>query len=137
MDFSTPLFSNSVRTISVRRSLQAIGYVFFIATALFGVLAFAHAVLLTSAPSANGIVSGPNVPVMLSFNSKVDQARSSLTIEKPDHSMLKVPIIPDASSPAKLIAKLSGMPAGAYKLRWQVLAADGHITRGEIPFRIQ
>jgi methionine-rich copper-binding protein CopC len=25
---------------------------------------------------------------------------------------------------------------GEYRLRWQVLASDGHITRGEIPFAV-
>jgi len=29
-----------------------------------------------------------------------------------------------------------GLAAGAYRLRWQVLASDGHITRGEIPFTV-
>ena len=28
------------------------------------------------------------------------------------------------------------LAAGAYVLRWQVLAIDGHITRGEVPFRV-
>jgi methionine-rich copper-binding protein CopC len=28
------------------------------------------------------------------------------------------------------------LAAGAYRLRWQVLASDGHITRGEIPFTV-
>jgi methionine-rich copper-binding protein CopC len=26
---------------------------------------------------------------------------------------------------------------GAYVLRWQVLATDGHITRGKVPFRVE
>jgi methionine-rich copper-binding protein CopC len=25
---------------------------------------------------------------------------------------------------------------GAYVLRWQVLAVDGHITRGDVPFTV-
>jgi methionine-rich copper-binding protein CopC len=137
MDLSKPLFSNAARIIVASRALQRAGYVFVITTALSGFLAFAHAILMKSTPLPNGIVSGPDVPVVLSFNSKVDQGRSSLTIEKPDHSTSKVAIVPDPSSPARLVAKLSGMAAGPYKLRWQVLAADGHITRGEIPFRIR
>ncbi|MBV8200512.1 MAG: copper resistance protein CopC, partial [Acidobacteria bacterium] len=39
-------------------------------------------------------------------------------------------------APQLLTAKLAGIAPGAYKLRWQVLAADGHITRGEVPFRV-
>jgi hypothetical protein len=26
---------------------------------------------------------------------------------------------------------------GAYRLQWQVLAGDGHITRGEVPFQVK
>jgi methionine-rich copper-binding protein CopC len=28
-------------------------------------------------------------------------------------------------------------PAGAWRVRWQVLAVDGHITRGDIPFTLR
>jgi len=28
------------------------------------------------------------------------------------------------------------LAAGAYSLRWQVLAIDGHITRGDVPFTV-
>ncbi|HXX26939.1 MAG TPA: copper resistance protein CopC, partial [Terriglobales bacterium] len=40
-------------------------------------------------------------------------------------------------SPDMLQAMAEGLKAGAYSLRWQVLAADGHITRGEIPFNVK
>lgn len=38
------------------------------------------------------------------------------------------------SSPATLEARITGLGAGEYKLHWRVLAADGHIARGEISF---
>ena len=41
------------------------------------------------------------------------------------------------SSPATLEARITGLGAGEYKLHWQVLAADGHITRGEISFPVE
>ena len=100
-------------------------------------LVFGHAILVKSFPQANEIVSGPVVPVALTFNSRVDQARSTLTLENPDHSTSKVPIDVDRSSPEKLLSKLSLSTPGLYKLRWQVLAVDGHITRGEIPFQVK
>lgn len=100
-------------------------------------IVFAHAILVKSMPSANEAVTGPSVPVTLTFNSKVDQVRSTLTIERSDHSTERVPIDKDSSSPAKLSAKVSQLAPGSYKLRWQVLAVDGHITRGEIPFKVK
>jgi methionine-rich copper-binding protein CopC len=36
-----------------------------------------------------------------------------------------------------LEARITGVGGGEYKLRWQVLASDGHITRGEISFQVK
>jgi methionine-rich copper-binding protein CopC len=35
-----------------------------------------------------------------------------------------------------LLARADLSP-GAYSVRWQVLAVDGHITRGEVPFTVR
>ena len=31
----------------------------------------------------------------------------------------------------------SGLKAGAYKLQWNVLASDGHMSKGEVPFTVK
>jgi copper resistance protein C len=108
-----------------------------LALALASAPASAHAILLKSTPGANETIAGPNVTVALTFNSRVDQSRSSLTLESPDHATSRVQIGLDPRSPAKLIAKLSSLTTGSYKLRWQVLAVDGHVTRGEITFHVK
>jgi methionine-rich copper-binding protein CopC len=36
-----------------------------------------------------------------------------------------------------LAALVSGLAPGQYRLRWQVLAIDGHLTRGDIPFTVK
>jgi methionine-rich copper-binding protein CopC len=43
---------------------------------------------------------------------------------------------PAQPSPDVLSATGHGLTKGAYVLRWQVLADDGHITRGEVPFHV-
>ena len=106
-------------------------------TLLVTTLAIGHAILMKSTPGVNQVVTGPEVPVVLTFNSQIDRARSTLTLERPNHSSSRIAINSDASSPAKLIAKLSDMSPGSYQLRWQVLAVDGHITRGAISFRVK
>jgi methionine-rich copper-binding protein CopC len=85
----------------------------------------------------NEVVTGPNVPVALTFNSRVDQARSTLSLESRHHSTSRLKVDVDPSSPAKLITRIPKAGAGSYKLRWQVLSVDGHITRGEIPFQVK
>jgi copper resistance protein C len=97
--------------------------------------AAAHAVLLESTPALKSAVSGPNVPVKLRFNVRVDALRSRLTLIHPDGSSQSLEI--NKQTPAdSLLAEATGLAAGAYRLRWQVLASDGHITRGEIPFTV-
>jgi len=104
---------------------------------VFSCMAFAHAILVKSSPEANAIVTGPNVTVALVFNSRVDQARSSLVVESSGHLNSRVAVKIDPSAPQELTGKVSGLPPGTYKLHWQVLAVDGHITRGELPFRVK
>jgi methionine-rich copper-binding protein CopC len=99
-------------------------------------LSFAHAVLVEARPAPNGSVVGPNIDVELRFNSRIDSARSRLTLVLPDHTVRPLSLQPPPT-PASLSARLTGLGAGEYTLRWQVLASDGHITRGEIPFQVK
>ncbi len=99
-------------------------------------VAFAHAVLASSQPEVNGTVSGPEVAVLLKYSSRVDPEHSTLTLLAPDGKVEKV-AIESEPSPGVLSAKLTGLVKGAYVLRWQVLAMDGHITRGTIPFQVK
>jgi copper resistance protein C len=97
--------------------------------------AAAHAVLLESSPALKSAVSGPNVPIKLRFNVRIDALRSRLTLIHPDGSSQALEI--SKQTPAdSLLAEATGLAAGPYRLRWQVLASDGHITRGEIPFTV-
>jgi methionine-rich copper-binding protein CopC len=102
---------------------------------IFAASASAHAVLLESKPSLKSTVSGPDVPVKLRFNVRIDASRSRLTLVAADSSMLTLEIS-QSISPDILSAQAKGLAPGEYKLRWQVLASDGHITRGEIPFTV-
>jgi copper resistance protein C len=99
-------------------------------------VALAHAVLVSSQPGVNSTVSGPEIAVLLKFNSRVDMEHSTLTLLTPEGSVKKV-IIESEPAPGALSAKLSGLVKGAYVLRWQVLATDGHITRGKVPFQVE
>ena len=118
-----------------RRNLCAL--ILFAAVAVFLIVtpAAAHAVLLESTPSLKSAVSGPDVPIKLRFNVRIDTLRSRLTLIRPDGSVQPLEI--SKQTPVDtLSAEAIGLAAGAYRLRWQVLASDGHITRGEIPFTV-
>ena len=99
--------------------------------------AWAHAELIASRPAANSAVKGPAIAIMLRYNSRVDPTRSTVTLLTPKGKIRKI-AIQDKSAPNVLSATVAGLVLkGAYVLRWQALAGDGHITRGEVPFRVQ
>ena len=95
----------------------------------------AHAIVTQSTPAADAAVTGPDVTVELRFNSRIDHLRSRLTLYLPDGGSRPLSQAPGAA-PDVIAAKAAGLPPGAYRLRWQVLAVGGHITRGDIPFRV-
>lgn len=105
------------------------------ATLLLARSAAAHAVLLESSPAINATVVGPNVPIKLRFNVRIDATRSRLTIVKPDATTQSLTLAKDAPADT-LTTQAQSLIPGDYRLRWQALATDGHITRGEIPFHV-
>lgn len=98
-------------------------------------LALAHAILVASTPAAHGTVHGPAITVTLKFNSRVDGSRSRLMLLLPNGATQTF-TLGAQSAPEELNAHANLEP-GTYTLRWQAVAADGHITRGEIPFNVQ
>jgi copper resistance protein C len=102
---------------------------------LAGYLAEGHAILKETSPAAGSTVNGPDVPIMLKFNVRVDATRSKLQLMTPDNQMVDLSV-EKQNSPDTLNTKATGLKAGEYKIAWQVLAPDGHITRGLVPFKV-
>ena len=94
-----------------------------------------HAILLSTVPASNEMIHGGAVHVQLRFNSRIDVKRSRLTLVLPGGT--DRPLATDQPSPGLLTAEVSGLLPGSYILQWQVLAEDGHITRGQLTFREQ
>jgi methionine-rich copper-binding protein CopC len=93
----------------------------------------AHAVLTESDPATDAVVKCPHLTLTLKFNVRIDAARSQLYLLLPDGRTVALHPKPDMASNI-ISAEASNVMPGKYKLVWQVLASDGHITRGEIPF---
>jgi len=66
---------------------------------------WAHATLMESSPKGNSTVKGPDFPVTLRFNVRVDGSRSRLRLTAPDGSVSQLPIgkqaSPDIRHPAR------------------------------------
>lgn len=97
---------------------------------------FGHAILLSAIPAAEQVVNGPDVPIRLRFNSRIDAKRSRITLVSSDGRQTPLTIGKQALADT-LSAEVKELKRGSYVLRWQVLANDGHITRGEVPFQVQ
>jgi methionine-rich copper-binding protein CopC len=97
--------------------------------------AHAHAIVVKSEPESGTTLPGPDVAIALTYNVRIDAERSKLTLIAPDGTTSDVFITADPG-PEMLTGSATGLTPGTYVLRWQVLASDGHITRGDIPFTI-
>jgi methionine-rich copper-binding protein CopC len=104
------------------------------AAAVLPVLAQAHAILEESTPPAGASVKAGPVTLRFRYNSRIDQGRSRLTLIRPDHTRDTVAIVP--GGPPDILSSHLELTPGAYIVRWQVLAVDGHITRGDVPLTV-
>jgi methionine-rich copper-binding protein CopC len=111
---------------------------FFLAFGLlcFTSLLFAHAILVTSEPASGQSLQGPDLNIKLRFNSRIDVKRSriALVASGGEH---RTATLDEQTSPDTLSSHVQGLKSGAYLLQWQVLAVDGHISRGEVPFTVR
>jgi copper resistance protein C len=100
--------------------------------------AAAHALVVASEPAAGAALDAGPARVWVRFNSRIDQARSRLVLHGPEDAPIALPV-EDAADPVLLAAPAQGVAraSGAWRLRWQVLALDGHITRGDVPFTLR
>jgi copper resistance protein C len=127
--------------------LAAFCLVLWLALVLAAGPAAAHALVMSSQPEAGAELAAAPTKVVLRFNSRIDHERSRLTLfgpvtaagagNAPGNAGLPLPLAAE-QEPAVLEATVPGTLApGEWRLRWQVLAVDGHITRGDIFFTIQ
>lgn len=130
------VFSSRLATL-LRPTLKTSAAASMLLTACLAMpqLAHAHALLQKSDPAPNAILHPGSHQVVLSFNSRVDAAHSSITLLQGGKSEA-LPVDTKAESNV-LRSEAGALHPGHYILRWQAVASDGHISRGEIPFDVK
>lgn len=93
--------------------------------------ALAHAVLIDSTPAPQGHVPAGTLAIVFRYNSRIDAGRSKLTLTAPTGTTTRLATHGQGTD---LLDASATLIPGAYTLHWQVLAIDGHITRGNVPF---
>lgn len=103
--------------------------------------ASAHALVIGSVPAAGARLEAAPPEAVIRFNSRLDHARSQLLIAPQREGgggtaeERRLELI-EPSPETELHARLPPLAPGGWRLRWQVLARDGHITRGDIAFTV-
>jgi copper resistance protein C len=103
--------------------------------AVSGGAALAHALVTGSTPRAEAVVTGDSLAIEIRFNSRIDAPRSHLKLFKIDGDAVSLPLAA-ADSEDLLKATATGLTPGRYRLHWQTLSPDGHISQGDIPFSV-
>ena len=99
-------------------------------------ICWAHAILRESTPALNSTVQGPDLDISLRFNVRIDGSRSRVLLVAPDGSTSTLTLA-SQNKPDILQMRAVGLKPGAYKLQWKVLASDGHMSSGEVPFKVK
>jgi methionine-rich copper-binding protein CopC len=95
-----------------------------------------HAIIVSASPMVGAVLPQGAIEVRLEFNSRIDRERSRLIVRRPDGSESLVVLAADA--PQNVLAgRIEAAMPGRWKLDWQVLSVDGHITRGEVAFSVR
>jgi len=109
-----------------------------VAAALAAPAAQAHATLKSANPAAGATVEAAPKEIALTFNEKVEQAFSSITVA--DGAGKEVAIEKakvDEASPAILRLAVPALPAGTYTVTWAVAGHDGHRRKGDFKFTVK
>ena len=106
-----------------------------LAAALVTPVALAHAIVESSQPAANAVAAPGELHVRVQFSSRIDVARSRIVLIAPDGRQTTLALDAD-EKPGLVTATTRVATDGRFTLRWQVLSLDGHVARGEIPFRV-
>lgn len=96
----------------------------------------AHAILVRSTPANGAVVDQPDLEMTLDYNARIDTHRSNLVLIGPGDQKIIMQREP-SSKPNELKAKAVDLVSGPYRIEWQALASDGHITRGEVTFTVR
>lgn len=106
--------------------------------ALAGPYASAHASLKSSDPQAGATLAAAPKEIALTFNEKVEEAFSSITLSGANGKPVTVGKAKvDAGNPAILHVDVPALAAGAYTVKWAVAGHDGHRRTGEYKFSVK
>lgn len=99
-------------------------------------VAYAHATLVSSEPAAGSRLATSPTRVRLVFSEQVEPGLAQLSLVAADGSITHLTVAGDPHDVDAVIAPVAGLAAGAYRLTWRVVSADGHPVGGSFVFSV-
>jgi hypothetical protein len=97
-----------------------------------------HLRLVKSTPAKDSVLAEAPTHVMLWFSQEPQTRLSSITLTGPAGTVALGAVTQCPTEKTLIFAKIDApMPAGAYTIAWRTASSDGHVIRGEIPFRVR
>lgn len=108
------------------------------AATLASPLAAAHATLKSADPQAGAALAAAPKQISLTFNEKIEQAFSTVTLSDKDGKQLSTEKAKvDEANPAIVRLDLPVLAAGEYTVSWGVAGHDGHRRKGSFKFSVK
>lgn len=119
----------------MRMKLCALSAMLFLIGACLPGFVSAHAYIYQSEPLANAELERPPARIKLVFTEKINVKVSQITVENTaDGSEVKGKLSHDGD--LTLLYDLPALDDGVYKVVWQVLSLDTHVTDGSFKFAV-
>lgn len=100
--------------------------------------ATAHTHLIASEPAADAVLESAPKQVHVKFDSRIEPRFSRLEVYAPDGSQVDLRNTTASDNKRELTVDLADdLPAGEYKVIWNVIARDGHRMRDSFKFSIK
>jgi copper transport protein len=95
-----------------------------------------HATLVSSEPAADSLMPAGLTRFRLVFSEPITPDLSGASLAASDGRTIALVVTGDPRDVHALIAPVPPLDAGAYRLAWRIVSADGHPVKGSIGFRV-
>ncbi|WP_019421652.1 CopD family protein [Paenibacillus sp. OSY-SE] len=108
--------------------------IFLIPFVLLPQPASAHANMASSSPLSNSELTDSPTEIRITYTEGIDADLSSMTLWNTDGAEIAGEVKSDGEK--TLVKSISSLPNGIYKVKWQVLSVDTHVTEGSFEFAV-